>query len=480
MNYKQFLVFIFLFLYPATSAVVFAEKLLEKDILQVIDESVFEVVLLKPDGDSLTYEKPLPLHLIPYTIRTDKYYPIGTAFAVSDNTFLSCAHVFNLEKKSQFRDVYLRSKKGEVFEVDKILKYASHKDFVLFTIKSNIVDRTLEMNEKPVLNETVFAAGNALGQGIILRHGILTSKTLEEENGEWEWLRFSAPVSPGNSGSPLLDKNGRVIGMITKKSENENLNYALPISVINNLKENIAVSHIQMKYFLPNTDKSKLAVYDYQTSLPKSYHDLKIELTANLETFIKELLNSLLEENKDTLFSQGRGSLNLLHSTYSAYFPHLICQEQDGNWDAFHPSEVESAELGNNGFLEYGKMYGITFIQLVKPDNLSLKELNENTKLAMDLILKGMPLYRQVMNDSYFSEWNNIIKQEYPYNKNTYSYESNSYINTLHSKYSGKKESRLSEMSYTYTVEVCREGSVDDESMKAKINQLISNISIHE
>ena len=33
---------------------------LSKDILSIVDESVFEVVVLKPVSDSLTYENPLP------------------------------------------------------------------------------------------------------------------------------------------------------------------------------------------------------------------------------------------------------------------------------------------------------------------------------------------------------------------------------------------------------------------------------------
>lgn len=49
-------------------------------------------------------------------------------------------------------------------------------------------------------------------------------------------LQFSAPSSPGNSGGPLLDLEGRVIGVITSGfSEGQNLNFATPISEVKRL-----------------------------------------------------------------------------------------------------------------------------------------------------------------------------------------------------------------------------------------------------
>ena len=51
--------------------------------LDVIGDAVMEVVVLKPTTDSMQYEKPLSLDYLTYTFRTDKYYSIGTAFAIS-------------------------------------------------------------------------------------------------------------------------------------------------------------------------------------------------------------------------------------------------------------------------------------------------------------------------------------------------------------------------------------------------------------
>jgi hypothetical protein len=52
-----------------------------------IANATFEVVDLKLEADPLTYEKPLPLELIPFRERTDKYRSLGTAFAIGKNRF---------------------------------------------------------------------------------------------------------------------------------------------------------------------------------------------------------------------------------------------------------------------------------------------------------------------------------------------------------------------------------------------------------
>jgi hypothetical protein len=397
---KTHLVFCLSLFFLLFTNVLFSDTTLDKDTLKIIDETVFEVVVLKPENDPLTYEKPLPLDLIPYTIRTDKFYSIGTAFAVSDRQLLSAAHIFNLESKSQYHNIKIRDKQGNVYELDEVHKYSDHRDFILFTLRGKKFNKTLSFSNNLELNDTVFAVGNAYGEGIIIRRGVLTSKTREEENGEWEWIRFSAPVSPGNSGGPLLDKMGNIVGLITRKSKNENLNFALPFSEIMESKENIAFSHKKIKYLLSNTFKVKNATYDYETTLPKSYHELKEELTINYAAFAVDTLDALLEENRDTFFPEGKGSLKLLYSTLSAYFPHLICEEEDGNWWAYYPSETTEAELDSNGYLEWGDMTGLTFIYLKRPDNISLKELSQNSKIFMDLILKGFYFYREVMNEN--------------------------------------------------------------------------------
>lgn len=386
------------------SGIVFAETpakqpVLDEKTMELIQAAVYEVIVPKPAKDSLTYEKPLPLDLIPYAIRTDKYYSIGTAFAVAPDRFVSAAHVMPLDSESQYEEVFLRDTSGNVYSIDKIIKYSDHRDFVVFTLKDKKAERFFNVNDRPKLNQIVYAVGNALGQGIVVRDGLYTSNTPEEEKGEWKWIRFSAAASPGNSGGPLLDKEGAVIGIVLRKSENENLNYALPISEMLKAKENLAVAHKKTRYVIDNMDMTKTADYDAEIKLPLSYRDLNNALVKSFNVFADRLLKEFFAENKKDIFPNGAGSTALLYKTYSAYFPHMIMRREDGNWDAFTPKETQTAELGDNGFLTYGGMADSLFIYMQKPDSIPLKKFYEDSKLFMDLVLKGVYFYRQISSE---------------------------------------------------------------------------------
>jgi len=371
-----------------------AEVALEKGVIDMVGQATYEVVVPKPTKDSLSYEKPLPIDLLPYAERKDKYYSIGTAFAIAPDRFVSANHVLNLGNKSQYPDYFLRDREGKVYLIDQIVKYSDRRDFVVFTLKDRKESPFLATNTRPALNETVYAVGNALGEGVVIRDGLYTSDTLEEEEGEWKWLRFSAAASPGNSGGPLLDRQGRVIGIVLRKSSNENLNVALPIAEVLNAPENRASIHKKMKYMLDNMDMTKIETLKESLSLPKSYQELNRELVETVNRFADKLLAGLLAENRENIFPNGKGSTILLNRNFTAFFPNMIAKGEDGNWDLYSPKEERRSELGNNGHLVYGTMGNSLYLILKKPDNIPLDKLYTDSKTFMDLVLKGVTLSR--------------------------------------------------------------------------------------
>jgi hypothetical protein len=368
--------------------------------MDTISEAVYEVVVLKPTKDSLQYERPLPMELMPYSIRTDKYYSIGTAFAISPSEFVSAAHVMNLGSGSQFKEAFLRDRQGKVYSIEKVLKYSKNRDFIVFSLYNAKAKRFLSVNKNPRLNRKVYAVGNALGEGIVIRDGLYTSDTPEEEAGEWRWIRFSAAASPGNSGGPLLDRDGKVIGIVLRKSPGENLNYAIPIVEVIRAKQNLATIEMKVRYVLDNMDMTQRETLKKEINLPKTYEELNSEITAIMAQSSDRLLKNLLAEHRDTIFPRGPGSTRLLYKTYHPVFPHLIMKSKDGNWDAYSPRETREAVLGNNGHLVYGALGSTVFMYIRKPDNIPLETFYSDSKLFMDLILKGGSRYREIGPES--------------------------------------------------------------------------------
>lgn len=359
-----------------------------------INHAVYEVIVPKPPDDSLTYEKPLPIEFLPFIIRNDKYYSIGTAFAISHTEFITAAHVLNLGVKSQFKEAFVRDNKGKVFAIDQIIKFSSRRDFAVFTVKGESPSEYFDLNPNAEVNEKVYAVGNALGEGIVIRDGLYTSNTPEEVDGAWDWIRFSAAASPGNSGGPLLDHNGKAIGVITRKSPNENLNMALPIAEVQKADKDFAEIYQKSAYRLDIFDSVKTGTLDTKIKLPMQYGDFRNVYIDTQSEFHAQLLKELLSENKEDLFPNGNGSKKLLYKSAPSDFPQLIMKRPDGYWDAVPPERTDRADLGNKGSITWGLIRGSMLLKIQKPENISLNDFYSDSKLFMDFILKGMPWSR--------------------------------------------------------------------------------------
>jgi hypothetical protein len=377
------------------------EAVLDKKTLEMIQATTFEVVVKKPVSDSLKYEKPLPMELLPFAFRNDKYLSVGTAFAISPDQFVTAAHVLALGADSQMKGFSLRDKGGNVYPIENILKYSSRRDFAVFTIKGQITKQFIPANTSPKLNEKVYAVGNAYGQGIVIRDGLYTSNTSEESEGAWQWIRFSAAASPGNSGGPLLDGDGKLIGIVQRKSQNENLNFALPIAEVLNAKDRLAVVDNKMVYRIDNMPMTKISDYRHDVALPKTYDELNQELVRLVSKDNENLLSALLAENSKDIFPNGNGSHQLLYnSAYSTFFPAQVEMGSDGVWDAYKPKDITKAVLGDNGYVTTGKLGDSNYFHLRLPDNVSLKDVVEDSGKFMDLFLKGAGYTRTISSQS--------------------------------------------------------------------------------
>ena len=85
---------------------------------------------------------------------------------------------------------------------------------------------------------SVFALGypmsDILGEEIKLTNGLISSKTGYQ--GDIVTYQISAPIQPGNSGGPLFDKNGNIVGITNAGvPDAQNVGYAIKASYLRNL-----------------------------------------------------------------------------------------------------------------------------------------------------------------------------------------------------------------------------------------------------
>ncbi|HEX7339403.1 MAG TPA: trypsin-like peptidase domain-containing protein [Rhodanobacteraceae bacterium] len=378
---------------PAVHAATLNPALLPK-----VDAATFEVVAAKPTHDPLTYAKPLPLDLLPYQQRHDKYYSIGTAFAIGPNRYVTAGHVLLSGLGSLWGPPSLRDANGHVYAIDKIEKFSLRKDFVVFSLKHPPKTAVvLPVDRHPVLNQTVYAVGNALGTGVVIRNGLYTSDTPEQQDGAWKWMRFSAPASPGNSGGPLLDKDGKVIGVVLMKSPNENLNYALPISQIIDAPDNEAIINRRVQYGFDLIQDTRTDVFKASFKLPMSQAAFYAKFLNLRHADEDRQLKALLAENATTLFPRGNGAENILYESAldGSLFPELAVRASNGDWTLTSGRTVE-ADLDDNGYVRLGNLGGTILFHVNKPDDVPMAKLRKDPAELMDLMAQAGFMERRI------------------------------------------------------------------------------------
>lgn len=291
---------------------------LDASHLPVVKGATFEVVLAKPDDSAVRYEKPLPLEKLPFQYRNDKYNSVGTAFAIGKNRFVTAFHVVLDGIGGRVGPPLLRDANGKVFAIDKVVGFSLSQDFVVFTVIDAPDVKPLAVDRGSHVNEAVYAVGNALGTGVVIRDGLYTSDTPEDENGKWKWIRFSAAASPGNSGGPLLDKDAKVIGVVLRKSPNENLNFALPIGMVLDAPAKASDSERRVSGRAMFMDAVQDGVFRVHVDLPLAFGEFAKVYQSQANAFFDAQWKELLAKEDANLFPKGmaarRSSLSVHRS----------------------------------------------------------------------------------------------------------------------------------------------------------------------
>ncbi len=263
----------------------------DNPIMKTYPHSILEVLIEKPKDESTELQRPLPLKKIPFKQRTDKYISIGTAWFSNSKQLFSAAHVFTPDSSFYTSNFYVRNVAGEVFPVDSVVIYSNKYDIVAFTLKK-YPDKIIPipLTSKYAIGDDVCAPGNALGEGISMRcGGQISSLNPEPANGEWKEIYFSTPVSPGNSGGPLLDSRGSAIGIVIRKIQGEDMNIAIPFNEIKKVKSKIEFAEKEVG--LKDSSIPALTVKkDFRVSAVQA-----LSMMAWMQTIVEGLNNHILK-----------------------------------------------------------------------------------------------------------------------------------------------------------------------------------------
>jgi len=163
----------------------------------------------------------------------------GTGFIISsDGYILTNKHVVEIGSNNASYKIILNS--GKQYYAQLIGKDPLNDLAVLKIFDKNLPFVELGDSDKLEMGHTVIAIGNVLGQfsnsatkGIV--SGLGRSLTASNSAGNSESLdnviQTDAQINPGNSGGPLVDLNGKVVGInVATESSGASIGFAIPVN----------------------------------------------------------------------------------------------------------------------------------------------------------------------------------------------------------------------------------------------------------
>lgn len=150
------------------------------------------------------------------------------SFISEDGLILSNHHVY-----SSGMEGIVELKDGRTFPIIEVIEDNVELDYVIFKIdtKGNTFSPVKIVEQDSKIAEKIFVIGNPEGMKFTITQGIISNIDQGQRSGD---IMTDAAVNHGNSGGPMFNMKGEVIGLITYKrgASCENCGFALDIRKI--------------------------------------------------------------------------------------------------------------------------------------------------------------------------------------------------------------------------------------------------------
>ncbi|MCX6747005.1 MAG: trypsin-like peptidase domain-containing protein [Candidatus Pacearchaeota archaeon] len=155
------------------------------------------------------------------TVRTD--ISQGSGFIIADGGYV----VTNAHVMEDAGAAGVITYDGELHSVS-IIGEVTEMDIILLQINGDYEPLELADSDEVQIGEKVIAIGNPLGLQFSVSEGIVSAVHRAGPNELEVYIQTDAALNPGNSGGPLINKKGEVIGINNFKTETgESLGFAL-------------------------------------------------------------------------------------------------------------------------------------------------------------------------------------------------------------------------------------------------------------
>jgi serine protease Do len=150
----------------------------------------------------------------------------GSGFAIGENCIVTNAHVVDVKSR-----ILLQNYDGDISEAEILLREAE-ADIAVLRAEGAFRPLPLDTADETKIGDDVYAIGAPDGMAYTVTKGILSAKNRRFSRTN-TYLQIDAAINAGNSGGPLLNDAGEVIGVNTMKLDGaEGIGLAIPSAVL--------------------------------------------------------------------------------------------------------------------------------------------------------------------------------------------------------------------------------------------------------
>lgn len=150
----------------------------------------------------------------------------GTGFSITEDGYI----LTNYHVIEGMNPIMISFPNGKRF-AGEIIEESVEYDLALLKVSGNKLPYISLSEQNGRVDERIIVIGNPLLHTQIVNDGYI----LEHSRG-YDVLKISAPIYPGNSGSPVITENGKVVGVVYARTiptkDEETVGLAVPIDVV--------------------------------------------------------------------------------------------------------------------------------------------------------------------------------------------------------------------------------------------------------
>ena len=162
----------------------------------------------------------------------DGPFGVGSGFVIGADLIATNRHVIG-----EARRILVETSDGRSLDVIEVVANDARLDLAILRVaQKGLKPLVLGDSDAMRQGQPIVAMGNPAGLAFSVVEGVISEPSRDVEGTQM--IQIAVPIERGNSGGPLVDRQGRVLGVLTLKSaRTKNLGFAMPVSALKKLVE---------------------------------------------------------------------------------------------------------------------------------------------------------------------------------------------------------------------------------------------------